>query len=115
MDLHISYRYHRELGFLCREINVAVDTRKKPIEITGSEITIKGCSEKPIIVNTSEDQGDGVIFRIRDSWGVNIRDVWCNSMRGIVVDVEDSKFFTISDCMMVGSGSSDNPGIIRFK
>jgi len=85
----------------------------EPIQIKGRDITVKGCEGTAIIINIAESRDSGIIFQVQDSWDVVIHDLWCLSISGArVVEVENSLFFSIFNCMLVGAGTSDLGGVV---
>ena len=87
----------------------------KPILVEGRDITIKGCEGTPIIINTSLKGDGGPVFQVRNSWEIHIRDLWCITLAGArVVEVENTYFFSLRECMLVGGGASDLGGLVTF-
>lgn len=87
----------------------------KPILVTGRDITIKGCEGKPIIINTGIKPEESIVFQVRNSWDINIHDLWCVSTSpdgAKVIEVENCLFFTIYDCLLIGAGTNDPNGVI---
>lgn len=98
-------------GTVC--IKPGVYIINKPIQIKGRDITIKGCEGTATIINVSKERDAGIIFHIQNSWDIKIHDLWCLSLTGArVIEVENSLFFSLYDCMLIGGGVSDLGGII---
>ncbi|MHC4438870.1 MAG: DUF6519 domain-containing protein [Planctomycetota bacterium] len=88
----------------------------EPISVQGRDITIKGCGGASLILNLADSRESGAIFRIQDSWGITINDLWCVTLKGdrAIVSV-NSQFVEINDCLVVAAGFSDNPGAVVFR
>lgn len=87
----------------------------KPITVTGRDITIKGCEGKPIIISKGIKPEESIIFQVRNSWDIDIHDLWCISTSdngAKVVEVENCLFFTLHDCLLIGAGTNDLNGVI---
>jgi Family of unknown function (DUF6519)/Right handed beta helix region len=100
-------------GTVC--IKPGVYVIDKPILVIGKDITIKGCEGKPIIINTGIKPEESIVFQVRNSWDINIHDLWCisTSAEGAkVIEVENCLFFTIYDCLLIGAGTNDPNGVI---
>jgi hypothetical protein len=90
----------------------------KPISVAGSDITIKGCEGKPIIINTGIKPEESIIFQVRNSWDIDIHDLWCISTSGEgakVIEVQNCLFFTLHDCLLIGAGTNDFNGVISCR
>lgn len=87
-----------------------------PLRIKGNDISIKGCEGTALIINVSKEMEAGIIFQIQDSWDIIIHDLWCVSLAGArVVEVENSLFFSVYNCMLIGGGTSDLGGIVTCR
>lgn len=100
-------------GTVC--IKPGVYVIDKPIVVTGKDITIKGCEGKPIIINTGKEPEESIIFQVRNSWDIDIHDLWCISTSkggAKVVEVENCLFFTLHDCLLIGDGTNNHNGVV---
>jgi hypothetical protein len=93
-------------GTVCVKPGVYIIDEPIVIE-NGQDITVKGCEGKPYIINTSNRPSAAAVFEVRDSRIIDIHDFYCLSYRGdIVVSVENTLWFNLSDCVLVGAGTA---------
>jgi hypothetical protein len=91
-------------GTVC--IQAGVHFIQHPIYIVQSKgLTIKGCGGPVHIINIAEEGADGSIFHIKDSWNVNIQQLWCATLNGAqAVEAINCSFSSITDCQLICGG-----------
>jgi len=88
----------------------------EPITVKGQDITIRGCGDKTLILNLSEEPDTATVFRIDDSQRININDLWAVSLRGDRAIVSSQgDFIHINNSVVMALGSSEDSGAIVFR